>query len=81
MLAASGDSIEFDLAGHINGLKAQDILTFKDAERNRMELAANSAAGKFTARLLLEHVSGKVTQEDAIDISNLKYALMLKFNR
>lgn len=77
----SGDNAGFDLAGHIKTLRAQDVLTFKDAERNRMELAADSAAGEFTARLLLEHVSGKVTQEDAMDIGNLKYALMLKFNR
>lgn len=43
-------------------------------------MTQDSKNGDLKVRLLLEEISGKVNKNKVIDIANVEYVLMLKFN-
>ena len=76
----NGDRIKFDLAQLIQNLQNQGIEEILTADLDKVTLTRISENSEFNARLLLELIEGSIDQENKIDIDELRYILMLKFN-
>lgn len=76
----AGDRVRFDIAGLIRSLREQHITTLTQADKDKLTLMGNSRSGRLKARLILERISGSMSEKHAINITNLQYLLLLKFN-
>lgn len=75
----AGEKAEFNLAELIRGLREQNITQIASADLGKLTLTQSSANGRLKVRLLLEQIQGKVTQGNEVNITNVRYVLMLKF--
>jgi len=74
-----GEQVKYDIANVVRELRDKKENMITPANKVKLTLTQSSTGGDVKIQLRLEKIQGKVTADNKIDISTVRYFIMLKF--